>query len=316
MKRYIARRLASLVIVLWGVSVLSFSLGSLAPGDPARLLMERLLGHQPSDEQVMTKRHELGLDRPAVAQYASWAGNALRGDLGQSWSNRGKRVEELLVERLPRTAILAVAAMSLSAVIALPLGVAAARRRNSLTDHSSRVAALLGASIPGFFAAYLLMFVFGVRLRILPIFGFDSPRNLVLPAVTLALGSAAILTRLTRSSLLEVMGEDYIRIGQAMGLRPRAVLFRHGLRNALIPILTVIGLSFGHLLGGAVIVESIFNWPGLGKLALDAIHARDLPLIQGFVLFTGTVFVLVNLAVDLAYLWADPRVRLRAAAAA
>lgn len=315
MKRYIARRLASLVVVLWGVSVLSFSLGSLAPGDPARLLMERVLGHQPSDEQVGAKRHELGLDRPAVVQYASWAGNALRGDLGESWSNRGKRVEDLLVERLPRTAILAVAAMGLSVVIALPLGVAAARRRNSLTDHSSRVAALLGASIPGFFAAYLLMFVFGVRLRMLPIFGFDSPKNLVLPAVTLALGSSAILTRLTRSSLLEVMGEDYIRIGQAMGLRPRAVLFRHGLRNALIPILTVIGLSFGHLLGGAVIVESIFNWPGLGKLALDAIHARDLPLIQGFVLFTGTVFVLVNLAVDLAYLWADPRVRLQAAAA-
>lgn len=312
MKRYIARRLASLVIVLWGVSILSFLLGSLAPGDPARLLMERTLGHQASEEQVETMRRELGLDRPATAQYVSWAGGALRGDLGSSWSNRNERVSDLLLERFPRTALLALAAMGLSVLVAVPLGVAAARRRNSLTDHSSRVAALLGASVPGFFVAYLLMFVFGVQLRVLPIFGFDSPEHLVLPAVTLALGSAAILTRLTRSSLLEVLGEDYIRVGEAMGLRPRAVLFRHGLRNAVIPILTVIGLSFGHLMAGAVIVEWIFNWPGLGKLALDAIHARDYPLIQGFVLFTGTVFVLMNLATDLAYVWADPRVRLEA----
>lgn len=312
MKRYVAHRMASLVIVLWGVTVLSFALGSLAPGDPARLLMERTLGHQATEEQVEAMRRELGLDRPATAQYADWAGGALRGDLGTSWSNRNEGVSSLLLERLPRTAVLAITAMGLSVLIAVPLGVAAARRRNSLTDHSSRVAALLGASVPGFFVAYLLMFLFGVRLQLLPIFGFDSPKHLVLPAVTLALGSAAILTRLTRSSLLEVLSEDYIRVGQAMGLRSRAVLFRHGLRNAVIPILTVVGLSFGHLLAGAVIVEWIFNWPGLGKLALDAIHARDYPLIQGFVLFTGTVFVLMNLATDLAYGWADPRVRLEA----
>lgn len=312
MKRYVARRLASLAVVLFGVSVLAFALGSLAPGDPARLLMERTLGHQATDEEVAGMRHELGLDRPAVEQYVSWAGGALQGDLGTSWSNRNEGVSDLLLERLPRTVVLAVTAMLLAVVAAVPLGVLAARRRNSLTDHASRVAALLGASVPGFFVAYLLMFVFGVRLRLLPIFGFDSPSNLVLPAITLALGSAAILTRLTRSSLLEVLGEDFIRVGRAMGLRSRAVLFRHGLRNALIPILTVIGLSFGHLLGGAVIVEWIFNWPGLGKLVLDAIRARDYPLIQGFVLFTGTMFVLMNLAIDLAYVWADPRVRFQA----
>lgn len=312
MTRYIVRRLASLAIVLWGVSVLSFALGSLAPGDPARLLMERTLGHQATEEQVEAKRREMGLDRPAVAQYTSWATGALRGDLGSSWSKGNERVSALLLTRLPRTAMLAITAMALSVVVAVPLGVIAARRRNSITDHSSRLAALLGASVPGFFVAYLLMFVFGVRLQVLPIFGFDSPKHLVLPAVTLALGSAAVLTRLTRSSLLEVLSEDHIRVGEAMGLRSRAVLFRHGLRNAVIPILTVISLSFGHLLAGAVIVEWIFNWPGLGKLALDAIHARDYPVIQGFVLFTGTVFVLMNLATDLAYVWADPRVRLHA----
>ncbi len=309
MRRYIVRRLASLAVVLWGVSILAFALGSLAPGDPARLLMERTLGHQATDEEVAGMRQELGLDRPAVEQYVGWAGGAIRGDLGTSWSNRNDQVSDLLLERLPRTVMLAVTAMLTAVIVAVPLGVAAARRRNSVTDHASRVAALLGASVPGFFVAYLLMFVFGVRLRLLPIFGFDSPQHLVLPSITLALGSAAILTRLTRSSLLEVLGEDYIRVGRAMGLRSRAVLFRHGLRNAVIPILTVIGLSFGHLLAGAVIVEWIFNWPGLGKLALDGIHARDYPLIQGFVLFTGTVFVLMNLAIDLAYVWADPRVR-------
>lgn len=312
MTRYIVRRLASLAVVLWGVSVLSFALGSLAPGDPARLLMERTLGHQATEEQVDAKRRELGLDRTAVVQYASWATGAVRGDLGSSWSNRNERVSALLLTRLPRTAVLAITAMVLSVVIAVPLGVAAARKRNSITDHSSRLAALLGASVPGFFVAYLLMFSLGVQLRVLPIFGFESAKHLVLPAVTLALGSAAVLTRLTRSSLLEVLSEDYIRMGQAMGLKSRAVLFRHGLRNAVIPVLTVISLSFGHLLAGAVIVEWIFNWPGLGKLALDAIHARDYPVIQGFVLFTGTVFVLMNLATDLAYAWADPRVRLQA----
>ncbi|MGH4022200.1 MAG: nickel ABC transporter permease [Pseudonocardiaceae bacterium] len=311
MRRYIVRRLASLIVVLWGVSVLSFALGSLAPGDPARILMERTLGHPATDEEVVQKRHELGLDRPVVVQYVSWAGGALRGDLGYSWSDRGQPVSHVLLERLPRTVALAVSALIISVLVAVPLGVIAARRQNSLVDHSSRVAALVGASIPSFFLGYLLMFVFGVWLQLLPIFGFASPQSIVLPAVTLALGASAILTRLTRSSLLEVLGEDYIRVGEAMGLRSRTVLFRHALRNALIPILTVIGLSFGHLLAGAVIVESIFNWPGLGKLALDAIHARDYPLIQGFVLLTGTVFVLMNLVTDLAYRWADPRVRLQ-----
>lgn len=194
MRRYIAHRLASLIVVLWGVSVLSFALGSLAPGDPARILMERTLGHPATDEEVIQKRHELGLDRPVVVQYVSWAGSALRG---QSWSDRGQPVSQILVERLPRTVALAGSALTISVLVAVPLGVIAARWRDSLADHSSRVAALLGASVPSFFLGYLLMFVFGVWLQLLPIFGFTSPQSLVLPAVTLALGSSAILARLT-----------------------------------------------------------------------------------------------------------------------
>lgn len=310
MKRYAAGRLAALTIVLWGVSILAFALGSLAPGDPAELRLLRELGHPPTEEELRAKQEEMGLDRPILAQYSSWATGTLSGDLGRSWGT-GEDVSDLLWEHFPRTAILAVTALGLSVAIALPLGVLAARRRNSLVDHGSRVSALLGASLPSFFVGYLLMFVFGVQLGLLPVFGFTSLEHLVLPATTLALGSSAILTRLTRSSVLEILGEDFIRVGRAMGLRPTAVLFRHALRNALVPVLTVVGLSFGHLLSGTVIVEWIFSWPGLGKLAIDAIHARDLPLIQGFVLFTGTMYVIVNLLTDLAYVWADPRVRLR-----
>lgn len=310
MKRYAARRIAALVIVLWGVSILAFSLGSLAPGDPAEIRLLRQLGHPPTEEELTEKRREMGLDRPVLAQYVSWAGGALQGDLGRSWGT-GEEVSDLLWEHLPRTAILAATSLGLAVMIALPLGVLAAHRRNSAADHGSRIAALLGASLPTFFIGYLLMFVFGVELGLLPVFGFTTPLHLILPSVTLGLASAAILTRLTRSSVLEVLGEDFIRIGRAMGLHPASVLFRHALRNALVPVLTVIGLSFGHLLSGTVIVEWIFSWPGLGKLAIDAIHARDLPLIQGFVLVTGTMYVLVNLLTDLTYVWADPRVRLQ-----
>lgn len=311
MRRYIARRLLSLMVVLWGVSVLSFGLGSLAPGDPAQILLERALGHPPTQEQLEAQRHEMGLDRPVMVQYGDWVSGAVTGDLGESYGN-GESVTVLIRERFPRTALLALTALALSVCVALPFGIAAAYRRNSIVDHSSRLVALLGASLPSFFMGYLLMFIFGVKLQVLPVFGFTSAANLVLPSVTLALGGSALLTRLTRSSLLEVLGEDYIRVAQAKGLHKRTILVRHGLRNALIPILTVIGLSLGHLLAGAVIVEWIFSWPGLGKLAVDAIHERDLPLIQGFVLFSGALFVLINLVTDLAYTWADPRVRLQA----
>lgn len=309
MKRYILTRLLALGPVLVGISMLSFGLGNFAPGDPAALLLQHTQGQAPSDEQVAHMRHELGVDRPLVRQYLTWAGGALRGDLGTSWGNGGS-VSSLLRQRFPHTILLALAAIALSLLVAVPLGSIASHAPNALGDHASRLAALIGASFPTFFIGYLLMYVFGVALDILPVSGYGSLRNLILPAITLSLSSIAMLTRLTRSSLLDVMKEQYIQSALAKGASSSRVLFRHGLRNASIPVLSVTGLQLGHLLAGAVVVEWVFAWPGLGKLAIDAIYDRDYPLIQGFVLLSATIVVLCNLLTDLAYAWADPRVRL------
>ena len=309
MRRYAARRLASALLALLGVSVLTFGLGVLAPGEPAEVVLSRSLGQPPTDAQLAEMRRELGTDRPLPVQYLDWLGGAVRGDFGNSWL-RGVKVQEALSERVPRTVVLALTAAALSILIGIPVGVLAATRRNSLLDHVSRVGALFGASLPSFFLAYVLIYVFAVRFRALPVFGFGSAAHLVLPAVTLSLGPAAVLARLTRSAVLEVLGEDYIRTARAKGARATAVLFHHALRNALVPVVTVAGLSVGHLLGGSLIVEWVFAWPGMGDLAVSAIHDRDYPLVQGFVLFAAAVYLLVNLVVDLSYARLDPRVRL------
>lgn len=308
MSRYLAERGAWLVVTLLGVSLLTFGLGVLAPGDPAEVIVERRLNQPPPSELVEAERRALGLDRPLVEQYLGWLGDVARGDLGRSWL-RDLRVSDALRERIPRTAALAGAAAALSLLIGVSLGVVSAVHRNSPIDHLCRLGALLGASLPSYFIAYLLIFVFAVTLRAVPVFGFGSPAHLVLPAVTLALAPASTLARLTRSSVLEILGDDYIRTARAKGLRARRVLFRHALRNAFIPIVTLAGLSLGHLLGGALVVETVFAWPGLGDLAIGAIHDRDYPLIQGVVLFAGFAYVVVNFAIDLGYGWLDPRIR-------
>lgn len=309
MTRYAARRLVSVVLALLGVSVLTFALGVLAPGDPAEVVLSRSLGQPPTDEQLAAMQHELGTDRPLPVQYLQWLSGAVRGDFGDSWL-RGVRVQDAMVERIPRTVILALSAAGLSLLMGIPLGVVAATRRNSIVDHLSRAGALFGASLPSFFTAYLLIYLFAVRFRAVPVFGFGSAAHLVLPAVTLALGPAAVLARFTRSTVLEVLSEDYVRTAAAKGARGTAVLFRHALRNALIPVVTIAGLSVGHLLGGSLIVEWVFAWPGMGDLAVSAIQDRDYPLVQGFVLFAATVYLIVNLVVDLSYAYLDPRVRL------
>jgi peptide/nickel transport system permease protein len=306
---YVVHRLGLLVLALFGVSILTFTLGVLAPGDPAEVVLERSLGQPPTEAQLAEKRHELGLDRSYPAQYLDWLDNAVRADLGRSWL-RGLRVRDVMAERIPRTVALALSAAAISILVGIPVGVVAATRRNSLLDHTTRVGALFGASLPSFFTAYVLILLFAVRLKVVPVFGFGSVAHLILPAVTLALGPAAVLARLTRSAVLEILGEDYVRTAWAKGGRARTVLFRHTLRNALIPVVTVAGLSVGHLLGGSLIVEWVFAWPGMGDLAVSAIHDRDYPLVQGFVLFAAAVYLLVNLAVDLSYAWLDPRVRL------
>ena len=308
MTRYVAERVAWLLVSLVTLTMITFGLGVLAPGDPAEVVLERRLNQPPPQEQVAAQRRLMGLDRPLAVQYLRWVSSAAQGDLGRSWL-KGLRVSEALRERVPRTAALAAAAAAISVLIGVPIGILAAVRRNSLADHACRVAALIGASVPSYFIAYVLILVFAVRFRALPVFGFGSAANLVLPAVTLALGPAAVLARLTRSTVLEVLGEDYIRTARAKGASQPVVLVGHALRNSLIPLLTVVGLSLGHLLGGSLIVEWVFAWPGMGELAISAIHARDYPLIQGFVLFAGSVYVIVNFSVDLGYAWLDPRIR-------
>jgi peptide/nickel transport system permease protein len=306
--RFVAGRLVWLVLTLFGLSVVTFALGVLAPGDPAEVVLEHRLNQPPPRPEILRQRREMGLDQPLVVQYGRWLAAAVRGDLGHSWL-KGLRVTDALAQRIPRTAALALAAGGLALVIGVPVGVLAATRRASLADHACRVGALVGASVPSYFAAYILILVFGVKLRAAPVFGFGSPAHLVLPAVTLALGPAAVLARLTRSAVLEVLGEDYVRTARAKGLAQRVVLYRHALRAAAVPILTVAGLALGHLLGGSLIVESVFAWPGMGDLAINAVHDRDYPLMQGFVLFSGVAYVLVNFAIDLSYNWLDPRAR-------
>lgn len=311
MLRYIARRLAYLVPVWLGISILAFALSLLAPGDPVRQVLQQGGIDAPSSEQIIALRRELGLDDPAPVRYARWLGGAVRGDFGRSYRT-GEPVLSSLTDRFPKTAQLALVAIVLGLLIAIPIGIVSALFRNSLIDQVARLGALLGASVPSFWLAYLLIILFAVQLHILPVAGASEPRNIVLPALTLAIGAAASLTRLTRSAMLEELFQDYVRTARSKGLRERAVVVRHALRNALITIVTVTGIRLAALLGGAVIVETIFAWPGIGKYVVDSIFLRDYPTIQGFVLFTGSVVLLVNLAVDVSYVWLDPRVRLGA----
>lgn len=308
MRRYVTHRLLSLALIWLFLTTLAFGLAHLAPGDPAELLLERTQLDPVRIEDIRRTQHQMGLDRPLLAQYAQWLRRAVTGDLGTSWAT-GQDVSDLLNERFPRTAGLAAGAFLISLLIALPVGMLSANQPNSIVDHVGRIGASVLASFPSFVLAYILILILGVKLAVLPVFGFGSLRHLVLPVLTLSIIGASELARLTRSAMLDVVREDYIRTAQAKGVGRARILFHHALRNALNPIVTFSGLRLGFLLSGTVIIETIFAWPGLGKLAVDGIYARDYPLMQGFVVFTGTVFVLVNLAVDLCYAWLDPRVR-------
>jgi peptide/nickel transport system permease protein len=307
--RYLLRRLVYLIPIWIGISIVAFTLANLTPGDPARLMLQRQLGRQPTAEEVAAAREDLHLNDPFVVRYFRWLKGAVTGDLGTSYRT-GESVLGALADRFPNTLQIAALGLAVAIAIALPLGVLAAVWRNSPIDHISRVVALLGASMPSFWVAYLLILLFAVKLKLLPVAGKGSWEHLVLPSATLGLAACASLMRLTRSEMLEVLGQDYIRTSRAKGLGPRAVVLRHALRNALIPVMTVAGMRFAGLLGGAVIVETIFAWPGIGKFVLDSIFDRDYPVIQGFVVFMGTIFLLMNLLVDMSYAWLDPRIRL------
>lgn len=309
MLRFILRRLVYLVPVWIGISLVAFLLANLTPGDPARLALQRELGRQPTAAETAVARDRLGLDDPAPLRYLHWLQDALTGDLGTSYRS-GTPVLDSLVDRFPQTLQIGGLGLLMAIAIAIPLGVLAAVYRRGPIDHLSRVLALLGASMPSYWVAYLLILLFSVRLGMLPVAGSQTWQHAIMPAVTLGIGGSASLMRLARSEMLETLGQDYIRTARAKGLRSRSLLVRHALRNTMIPISTVLGMRFAGMLGGAVIVETIFSWPGIGKLVVDAIFDRDYPMIQGFVIFMGTVFLLINLIVDVGYGLIDPRIRM------
>ena len=307
MQSYLVRRLLTLPVLLLGISIISFTLLNLAPGDPAySILKDRNSGEEPAPEDILALRKQLRLDDPVVLRYGRWLLGAIQGDLGVSYRG-GQSIMRELGQRLPATLMLAGAALLLAIVVGVPLGIGAALRRGSSTDGLSRLLALMGAAVPSYALALLLILLFGVKLNWLPTIGYGSPKHLILPAIALAAGSSAQLMRLTRASMLEVLQQDYVRTARAKGLNERVVIWVHALKNALLPVVTVLGITLGHLLGGTVIVETIFSWQGVGKYAVDAIFLRDYPVIQGFVLYMGLIFLLVNLAVDLSYRWLDPR---------
>ena len=304
MRTYVLHRLAQSALTLLGVSVLVFVILRVLPGDPARML----LPDGAPESAVAELNRQLGLREPLVVQYGLFLSSVARGDFGQSFQYRAPALRVVL-ERLPATVQLTLAAMLITVAAGVSLGIFTAVRRGTRYDVAGTIVAVLGQSLPNFWLGIMLILLFGVALRWLPTSGFAGWTSLVLPAVTLAAFSTALVARLTRSSMLEILNRDYIRTGRAKGLAERSVVFRHALRNAAIPVLTVIGLQIGALLGGAVITESIFAWPGMGKLIVDAIFFRDFPVVQTVLILSATVFVVINLAVDLLYTVIDPRIR-------
>ncbi len=306
MRTYLVRRLFLLVPTLLGVTLAAFLMLRLTPGDPVAIM----LGEFASSTEVARLRRDLGLDQPLPFQYVKFVGRALRGDLGTSIRSR-REVTAEIGDRVSSTVGLTLAAMVLAVSVGVPIGVIAATTKHVMVDSAAMAFALLGLSMPTFWSGLLLILFFSLKLGWLPITESEGLRALVLPAVALAAPAAAVLARITRSSVLEVLRQEYIRTARSKGLVERLVVYRHALRNALIPVLTIVGLQFGGLLAGAVIVESVFARPGLGRLAVAAILARDFPTVQGVVLVVATMYVFVNLSVDVLYGLLDPRIRYR-----
>ena len=315
MKEYIFKRLLLTVPVLLGVSILVFSVIHLAPGDPAVIM----LGPLATKESIEKLHQELGLDRPLVVQYLAWMSKVVRLDFGRSVV-LGREVFPEIWLRFKATMILTLASLSLAVLIGVVAGITSAVRQYSIFDGLSMLGALAGVSMPVFFTGIVLIILFSMQLNLFPTAGMYSPaggdlldllHHLVLPAITLGTASAAVLARMTRSAMLETIRQDYIRTARAKGLAERAVIYVHALRNAAITIITVLGMQVGYQLGGAILTETVFSWPGIGMMMVRAIQVRDYPMVQGGVLFVAAVFVFVNIIVDIAYAFLDPRIRYR-----
>lgn len=305
MAAYLVRRILFSLFILWGVITIVFVVLRLIPADPALLI----LGSDATQAEVAALRAQMGLDRPIYAQYAAYLADLVRFDFGESYRLQ-RDAMTLVLERLPATLELAFASLTFALLIGLPAGVIAALKVNKIPDRVVSVLSLLAQSLPPFWVGIVFILIFARVLQVLPSGGTGSFAHLVLPAITLGLPFLAILTRMTRSGLLEVIHEGYIQTARSKGLSERVVIFPHAIRNALIPIVTIVGLQFGQLLGGAVIVETVFSWPGVGRMLIDAIGQRDYNLVQAAIILIATGFVTINLVVDLLYGYLDPRVRL------
>ena len=303
MLKYVIRRLLMLIPVLFGISVIVFSILHLVPGDPAEIVA----GVEATKEDIELIRRNLGLDQPLHVQYLTWLSKVLQGDLGRSILTRRPVLSELL-PRMMATVELTVASMIVAVSLGVTIGIISSTKQYSFFDHASMISAFLGVSMPVFWWGLMLMLLFSVTLGWLPTVGRGGIEHLILPSVTLATASIALIARMTRSSMLEVIRQDYIRTARAKGCHERRVIYKHALKNALIPVVTVVGLQFGYLLGGAVLTETVFAWPGIGRLMVDSIFHRDFPMVQGAILLVATAFVFVNLLTDILYAYLDPRI--------
>lgn len=309
MSRYIMKRLMMIIPVLLGVTLVVFMILSLAPGDPA----VSMLGDNASEEDIVELREDLGLNDPLAVQYVRYLGNILKGDFGISYKNQLPVIEQIL-NRFPNTLYVATGAILFSLIIGIPVGIISAKKQYSFLDNVSMIGALIGVSMPVFWMGLLLVILFSLKLRILPSSGMgETPvafmKSLILPIVALGYYSLAMIARMTRSSMLEVIRQDYIDTARSKGITESQVTYKHMLRNALIPIITSVGLQFGTLMGGSIMAETVFSWPGLGRLMVESIKSRDIPMVMGSVIFLSVVFSLVNLMVDILYAFADPQIK-------
>jgi len=304
MSKYIFKRLLMMIPVMLGVTFFVFIIISMSPGDPASMI----LGNGATNEAVLELREEMGLNDPVIVQYGRYMGGLLKGDLGTSYS-KGVSVVSEIANRFPNTIVLTISAIFLSVLISIPIGVISATKQYSIFDNVGMILALIGISMPSFWTGLILIIIFSLNLGWLPSGGMESMKSLILPAFTLAIASTASITRTTRSSMLEVIRQDYINTAKAKGVNRKVVVRKHALKNALIPAITVIGLEFGVLLGGAVLTETVFSWPGIGRLMVHSIQAKDTPLVLGCVVVFALSFSIVNLIIDILYAFIDPRIK-------
>jgi peptide/nickel transport system permease protein len=304
---YIARRLLLLIPIWFGVLTLVFLMRALVPGDPVDIMF---FGQQTDPAAKQAVRHELGLDRPLYVQYGKYLWGVVHGDLGTAITTQRPVLTEIKT-RYPNTVVLTLTSLTVAIVIGFTAGILSAVYKDTLVDTVAMTLSLVGLSMPGFWLGLLLIYIFAVNLHLFPVLGSMSPKGLVLPSVTLGVIASAVLARIVRSSMLEVLREDYVRTARAKGLKESTAIMQHALKNALIPVVTIIGLQFGGLLSGAFVIEFVFAWHGVGELAVQALQRRDFPLIQGIILIVSTTYVLVNLAVDVLYARIDPRIAYR-----